>query len=290
VQRNAGYALKKLGYDRSQFLPDLAGMLDSESDEVRARGARGLGLTQEPRPDLVKKLRKLVKDRSPRVRAAASCALFHWTEGDATALDVLRKLWSSADESVSNLAFEGLLIAAWRGEKTAVRGLLKALEHDDAKKRRQAAKALAKLANKTVLPVDPLARALQDESEGVRIAAALALAMSKANAKSAVPALIVALTDPEPAVVRNAALALVNMGKDALPGLRDYVEDNDPRLRAYIVAILGDMDEAYEEAIRVLEEFADDELPSLRKLAQEAIRTLRKKMAARAADGGSGGD
>jgi HEAT repeat protein len=115
------------------------------------------------------------------------------------------------------------------------------------------------------------------------------LAEFRAFGVDAIPALNLALLDPDVLVRRNAVLILLNLSSDsqkrierlnisaALPALMITLEDADSSVRGWSAQALGTIGAQGVRAIPALREALNDTSPDVRRLAQEAINNIEMK-------------
>ncbi|HET6384422.1 MAG TPA: HEAT repeat domain-containing protein [Armatimonadota bacterium] len=116
--------------------------------------------------------------------------------------------------------------------------------------------------------VEALAGRLGDDSEIAGLSAAYELGL---RGEESLPALISALKSDVPAVSRNAAYAFNNIGSPAVPYLLNSTRDENERVRARALDILGDMGLSAGAALAGLTDALLDEAPDPRRRAAEAL-------------------
>jgi HEAT repeat protein len=124
--------------------------------------------------------------------------------------------------------------------------------------------------------VPSLVKALRDRNAAVKLAAIQALRVSKAEAREAIPELILLLGDPK--LRPQASLTLGSIGKEAVPALLKALDnEDDDYIRVGAAMTLGHLGEDAEVAVPRLEILARMD-PSLkvRETAATAIRRIRK--------------
>jgi HEAT repeat protein len=165
--------------------------------------------------------------------------------------------------------------------------------------RLQAAQALMKLGPEAKAAIPPLVKLLDDPQAALFAALALrqigpeavqpvletwskqdsfnrpgvirALAQFGPKAKPATPKLIEALTSQDTRVREQAAIALRQIGTDAVPSLANTLTEPDPRLRRTAAAILAEIGPAAECAIPTLTQTLRDPDGSVRVQAAQAL-------------------
>jgi len=141
-------------------------------------------------------------------------------------------------------------------KKRDVKGLIKALKHEDGWVRYKALKALGKIGDE--MAVEPVTQILGDEIPGRRIAAAQVL--GEIGSAKAVEPLIQALKDEDNQVRTAATEALSKIGDArAVEPLIQALRDNDEKVRYEAAKALGEMHDvrAVEPLIETLH-FGDD--------------------------------
>jgi hypothetical protein len=108
----------------------------------------------------------------------------------------------------------------------------------------------------------------ESEIDGLRAAYELG-----ARGRDAVPALVDALREEGDAAPRNAAYAFNGIGAAAVPALLDAARDNEAKVRARALDILGDMGLAAAEAVPALVDRLRDDADDPRRRAAEALGT-----------------
>jgi HEAT repeat protein len=152
---------------------------------------------------------------------------------------------------------------------------IRELDSPEIEARRKAARALANLGSLSEESIPSLCKALtEDEDRGTRVEASLV--MTRMNAKSpalaaAVPALVQALEDKEPAVRINAAMTLMKLetaARPAIPALlravKDKANDTNAGLHHFTVQEMAAM------ALGKASAGTDVAVPALRELLAEA--------------------
>jgi HEAT repeat protein len=123
-----------------------------------------------------------------------------------------------------------------------VPALIKALQHDDANDRIEAARDLAQTDPLPLAAVPALLAAFRDPDRRVRIAAAEAVAAIEPKNKDALPVLVKALADETVPIRKAAAISLGNLGPRAKPAVADLtyaLQDTDPSVRWAVADALG---------------------------------------------------
>jgi len=163
---------------------DLTKALGDSEPFVRAYAAIALGKLDKPDPKIVAALAKLLTDPEARVRGAAVRSLRRLKPDGEVMLPIMIQVLEQADPQGASLAIETI---AESGDK-AIAALTKALKNERA-----------------------------------RYWACLALGEAGPKAKSAVPALVEALSDDRPDVQAQTLIALGKIGRDASAAVTDIV-------------------------------------------------------------------
>jgi HEAT repeat protein len=159
----------------------------------------------------------------------------------------------------------------------AVPQLAQSLTDADSEVRLEAAKSLARIGPEAAPAVPALATAMKDRVRFVRRGAASALGRTKSANPEAIAALIQGMTDPDAAVIDNAAHSLLDIGAPAVPALTRALKDPDTALRKIAALALstglrsGQFKSAANEAAGPLTEALADVDPDIR---DEAARAL----------------
>jgi hypothetical protein len=128
------------------------------------------------------------------------------------------------------------LAALGPAAQRATAALVDALDDTDHMVRSSAVAALAKIGPGAREAVPALTAALSDETNpGLRQPAAVALGMLGAAATDAVPGLIAALRSSDPALREDALMAIVQIGRTAVPLLLEALQDENSDVR-FLVA------------------------------------------------------
>jgi HEAT repeat protein len=114
----------------------------------------------------------------------------------------------------------------------------------------------------------------------LRCGAARCLGILGPQAESAAAQLAQAMRDPEPAVRRDAVLALGQLGKAAVPHLTLALQEKDPLVRQVAVSFLGRMGQEAAPAVPGLALALQDKEASVRVEAAVALRHIGPRAAA----------
>lgn len=209
----------------SQELPRrLAAELSAPEEERRLDAVIALGTQRSPAAAAA--LTTALRDRSPRVRAAAGTGL-----AGAAGPEVGPVLAEALNREKKTFVRKSLAYALGRvADRRSTHALLAALKDKNAEVRGAAAVALGQYADSSA--VAPLVEALGDKNAFVRARAAAALRTNAKDSQPAVPALIKVLSSDENAEARRqAAHALGAIGnRSALGALERASHSEDPYL------------------------------------------------------------
>jgi HEAT repeat protein len=225
---DASRSLSRLDAERIAKATDALTKALGDSDPfVRAYAALALGKLEQPEGEVVADLARLLTDPEPRVRGAAVRSLRRLKPGPDVMLPIMIKTLEEADPQGAMLAIE--TIAEMGGEK-AIAGLTNALKNERA--RYWACLALGEAGSKAKSAVPALVDALSDERTEVQIQALIALGKIGPEAASAVDEIAKFVKGDQPATQYAAAYALGEIaapqGADALKAAR---RSDDPMLK-----------------------------------------------------------
>jgi HEAT repeat protein len=153
--------------------------------------------------------------------------------------------------------------------------LTAALRHGSPTVRQRAASALAAVGPEARAATAELLRALKDDSPAVRAVAAHALGEVGGHPRRLVPALCEALGDTAE-VRKQAGLALVALGEDAVPALREALKSPSAARRREAALVLGSMGSDARAAAGDLALLLQDAQPSVRGAAAGALAGMGK--------------
>jgi HEAT repeat protein len=187
----------------------LVGNLKSTDESVRLRAIDELGARKQKAAEAVSPLTGLLKSKSANVRAHAAWSLGEIGTPAKAAVAALTELFKDPDQAVRRQAVNAV-INIWPGPQIAVPLYVKLLEHSDPGVRIRIMNAIADAG-------PPAVPGLIDALKNERAAywACLVLREMGPVAKDAVPALIDKLRDKNPAIRREAILALAAMEREA---------------------------------------------------------------------------
>jgi HEAT repeat protein len=170
-----------------------------------------------------------------------------------------------ANEAAASLAKVG---------RAGVPYLVAAFAHERAAVRQPAAAAPAGAGPEARAATAALLQALKNDSRQVRAVAAHALGEVRGDPRLVVPALSLALGDLAPEVRKQAGLALVSLGEDAVPSLREALKSPVPTLRRDAAQVLGQMGADAKAAAGDLALLLKDNEPPVRAAAAGAISAM----------------
>jgi HEAT repeat protein len=171
-----------------------------------------------------------------------------------------------------------LVVGAGAAGPDDVPALLKALKHDDANVRIEAAQDLALTDPPALTAVPALLAAFRDPEPRVRIAAAEAVASIDPKNQEALPLLVKALADEAVRVRKAAAISLGNLGagaKVAVGDLAKSLQDKDPSVRWAVADALGEMGPDAALAVAALTDALPDKairVPAIHALGQIGLK------------------
>ena len=288
-----GNALGSIGADAKDAVSQLIPLLKNPNANVR-RSARfafsRIGLKAKAAvPELI----PLLKDPNASVRKSAVIVLGFIGAEDKTVLSEVVLLFKDPDADVRKTAVSTL----WRisaEPKTVVPGLRDLLEDPVADVRESAGYALAKIGPKAKTAVSELIPLLEDSNEGVCSSAAEALksiGIGADAAKTAVSELIPLLKNSKASVRGRAADALGSIGaeaKDAVPQLILLLKDKDSEagVRSKAASALGSIGANAKTAVPLLILLLEDKdsEAGVRKSAADVLVNIGRSLQAKAKD------
>ena len=240
VRRSAVEALAALGHAATDAVAELAEALCEDRDEyVRVRAAEALAAMGPAAADAAPILVEALDRPGVHVKAAAARAL---GEIGVVAADAIPALTVALERSEPHI-LDAALYAARKIGSAAAPALITALRNPyRASTRCGAAEALAEIGS--------------------------------VAAGDAVPALILALGDPEEDVSTAAKAALQRLGDADVPALAAALQSKDVRIRRGVAAALGALGPAAAEALPALAPALADADADVGAAAAAALRTL----------------
>ncbi|HEV7224478.1 MAG TPA: HEAT repeat domain-containing protein [Pirellulales bacterium] len=249
ADRNADALLRSLASDNAKARADAAkaiSQLDGEkiaaatqalmkalgdSDPfVRAYMALALGKLDKPDPKIIAALAKLLTDPEARVRGIAVRSLRRLKPDGEVMLPIMIQVLEQADAQGASLAIETI---AESGDK-AIAALTKALKNERA--RYWACLALGEAGPKAKSAVPALVEALSDDRPDIQAQTLIALGKIGRDASSAVTDIVVFVKAKQPAVQYAAAFALGAIASpDGAGALKDAGKSNDALLKTLSV-------------------------------------------------------
>jgi len=169
--------------------------------------------------------------------------------GDAAAADALVEMLRSRDKAVRDAAYESLTEAG----APAVPRLIAALEDNDPNIREYAAGALGNIGDERA--VEPLMDMLRTAHVRRYVAA---WALGEVNAAGAVDLLIETMGEPNDALQKESARALIKIGDKSVPALIKALESPVPDRRKYACRALGVIQDHRAEA-RLIARLKDED-------------------------------
>ena len=225
---------------------------------------------------------ELVEDEAQAVRVVKLALEVDWWLGARLAGAVKSNWQEQTVGLVARLEIPQLLkiqLLSLTKFETAIRELVKALEHEDSFVRRSAAEALGKIGSEAVIP--ELVKALEDEDSDVRWRVAYAL--GNIGSEAVIPELVKALEHEDSFVPRSAADALGDIGSEAATlELVKALEHEDSDVRRSAADALGKMgsEAAIPALIKALEDedFVQTNNGDTLKQATEALQVIQEKL------------
>jgi HEAT repeat protein len=275
-QWHSAYVLGTLGPQAATAVPALHSLLDVRSganEYARSMAAWALGRIEpaaEPEiPFLIKTMRTT---ELLAVRRSSAEALGNFGPAARPAVAELVKMLENSDEpSRLNAA-----VALWKIDRhpRSLPAILEMLRQGGAFQAYSAAIALGQMREAAGAVAPALIAALHSRSADVRRAAARSLGQF---GKAAFPALAKssALRDPDTEARRMVVEALSWMGIDALPALIAALEDADPAVRRAAARALGNLGLQAQSSRAALEKAASDPQEDVRAAAGKALRRIR---------------
>lgn len=264
----AAQKLAGMGDKAKNALPQICdAAAKDEVEEVRGSAVHALGILRNPDgiPTIIDILQK---DKSAIVRALAADAAAEFGDEAKPMVPALIGALKDKEAVVRQHAALTLGKLGTKHSKDAVPALAEGLK--DADLRMQAACALAKLE-----ALDEMTKALKDPDEGVRLEIVCAMKMM---GKDTIEPLASVLQDKSADVRVNAAAALMARGKSAsaaLPQLIAALKDNDDAVLDRIIRTVGAFGADAKEALPQLEELAKSKNDNIKKLAENAIKSIK---------------
>lgn len=214
----------------------------------------------------------------------------------------------SSDNAVRETAFQQMGSLSDADRKSMVAGLVKLLNDSDIDRRERALEAIGKIGPSATAAIPALRKALNDDLPYIRKLAAEALAtmgsaalpvyleelknengelraiaaasigkLNPAECKSAIPALIRALSDTDSAVRQRSETALERMGPDAVPPLLANLDAAGGETKLAMIRLLGSVDSTDPAALQKLIGYLNNDN---KQTELTAIRALDRKSSA----------
>jgi HEAT repeat protein len=255
---------------RRKEIGRLAAALDSPSADVRYRALQDLASIGPAAQEQEAAILPCLQDRVPGVRKQALDTVARTGCKRPNIERELHKALENKDARIRLDAIDFLKHLRMDLEPT-IPVLIASLR--DGRLRARAVSLLGEVGKKAV---PSLVKVLRDRDEAVKVAALQALRASKAEAREAIPELMLLLGDPR--VRSQASLTLGSIGKEAMPALLKALDnEDDDYTRVGAAMTLGHLGEDAEAAVPRLEVLARRD-PSLkvRETAATALRRIRK--------------
>lgn len=256
-----------------QAVPSLIRTLNDSDAAVRRDAIRALASIQPPAPETILALTKLTHDPDRGVRRTAVAAL-----GDLRAVPALTQALKDPDKDIRRNAERALRrIATSAGgphdreaASAAIAALTEALRDADKDLRYVAAGSLGVIGPAARDAIPTLAATMKDPDPSVRRVATQAL--GRIGGDAVVPALALALKDPQVADTAVSALAgLGPVARDAAPALIDYVKTGDDRVRPAALMALAKIGPVVVEVVPTLTLALNDTDAGVREAAVKAL-------------------
>jgi HEAT repeat protein len=237
--------------------------------ECRRAAARTLGALARQMDEVPddKDLFKAIRDKDETVRENVGPAV---AKAGSKGVRLLLGLSGSSDRDTRMLAARSLATLG----KAAVPDVTGNLANRSARRRESAAVALGLIGTDAEYSARALIKAMDDESEDVRAAAARAVARVAPKKKDVTARLVQGLRDPAPAVAAACAEGLASFGPEALPPILDAL----PKLNEEGYAAVARSIVAFDEpAIRPLEAATSSKEAKVRRVAATCLGRLGRK-------------
>ncbi|MFC2075338.1 HEAT repeat domain-containing protein [Bdellovibrionota bacterium] len=302
VRFEARSALGDIGSLARDAVPKLRQTLrTSDSKYERGHSAAVLGEIGPEARAAVPELIAALSDEEEDVRKAAVRALAGiGPEAVTAAVSDLRKTLKDEEKWVRRVSAEALGLASEEALATVVPELMEALEDEDYGVRDRVLASLGNLGPGSAAAVPELIEGLSNENYRVRVVSARSLGRIGPGASDAVPILTdLALEDSGFRVSESAAIALGRIGSAAEPAVLRFIgnlRDGTTRYEARntlklvgrtavpaLARVRKDSDRGFRRTVsRILDEIAENEIPTLREelldenweVRKEAARTL----------------
>lgn len=274
IRKLAAYFLGNMGQDAQSALPSLRRSLAEGDVPVRLYAAEAITKIDTADQSAVEVLIDALHDGNPRVRRLAACALENVSPKHLRrVVPELRVALSDTDERVRKLAamtldsfgpaaknIPGSLVAKHgrpappkstkQSPKAKVANqeildLIGTLKHKDSEIRKQACLKLAGKGSEAKAALSALQLSLSDEDHVVRAHAAMAVWEVEPQSETALKVLIELLDTTRPGIPSLAAYLLSTLGpeaKSALPALHRMLDSSAPRLRVHVAEAIVKID------------------------------------------------
>ena len=273
VRRAAAQALSGFGADAGEVVPALIDAMGDEDDAVSSAAAVAVQLAGKAS---VEPLRKALGREEAKIRSTAAYLLGAIGEAAKAALPDLERLLEDKDEKVRRMSARSFALLGGRSALAArilcePLGTGRDMGLDDV--------SLIATQGKVALPF--LLDKLSQGGPEAKVAACAALGRIGQEARDLVPALGKALVDDVQGVRTAAARALGAIGPDAIETLAKGLKDEDAQTRTACAWAFAAMAKAFGKdarpAVPFLEAVLGDEAEQVRKGAQQALDILKKE-------------
>jgi HEAT repeat protein len=259
-------------------VPRLQELLKHEDGEVRLHGVRGLARIGPAAKEAGKPLAALLREKDPPLRRASLEALMAVGMEPRSAVPELQKLLADTDPEMRRLAIVAVGKLGASG-KEAAPALVKLL--DDKELRSPALDALAAVGPGAARDAaGPVARLIAEKDLRSRALATLAALKPAGNdAQPAIPKLIEMFEQERSVELRDTAAGILGqMGRTAVPALVRALSHTNPLVRVGAAASLGKAGPQARTAIAALQKAAQtDSITEVRDEATNALARILQK-------------
>jgi HEAT repeat protein len=271
VRNVAVMAISTVGKKSPQAVAALVRVLDGPDTDLQCAALRGLGRLGRSTAGVIVPVTRKLLDIEPSVRAAAADALGQIGPAAGSAISWLLPLVHDYDSEVRKTAIAALGKLQAHGPQV-VSALLDVLRGEDGQLTKEVYLLLPRVADSTCGPL--LIESLDDGSEGVRVGALMALVHLPEVARDTLPRLRLSLRREAHGTQEQVALVMAGCGPAALPELIAALYDPDPAVRACALLGLGAVAAPAPVAIPHVLPFLRDKDDRVRELAGTAVSRL----------------
>ena len=286
----AARSLALIGPDAADAVPVLIDCLKQKDIELRTTAAHALGeigpaswkasatltlLVGDPGKEGDKKARAAQAELLKQSRAALA-------QIGPQAIPALRGALKSPNASIRRQAAD-LIALHGNKAKDAVGDLIDLLKDKQPAARRSAALALAAIGREAAEATDPLIACAADTDPKVRAEVARALGEIRADGQ-ALTTLVNLFGDPVPGVRLQAARAVVKIGPSAINILMNTIPNENFHRRLSAIFALGEIGSKASDAVPLLIEQLQDQLPMIRSQSALALGKIGPKAAKKAVE------